>query len=180
MLAQQFRISKRYARALLSLSMENQIADRTYEDMKLVAHTLNRHKELQVLLRSPIIREGKKQRVLRSVFEPHIQPLIMKYILIIVRKQRSALLLGIASSFLRVYKEAKGIELVKVTTALPMDQVLREKAMKVAKGLTSHDIEFHEAVDPDIIGGFVLDLGDLRYDASIKSKLLSMRKHFNI
>ena len=180
MSGQHLKVSKRYARALLSLSQENHIMDRTYKDMKLVSHTLGLNKELQAFLRSPIIREGKKQRVLSSIFESRIHPLLMKYMLIIVRKQRASLLLGVARAYLIVYKEAMGIELVKVTTALPMDKALREKALHVAKSLTSHDIEFVEAVDSGIIGGFILDLGDLQYDASIRSKLVSMRKQFSI
>lgn len=180
MVGQHLKVSKRYSRALLSLSQENHIMERTYADMKLVGDTLGSNKELQAFLRSPIIREGKKQRVLSKVFESRIHPLIMKYMAIIVRKQRASLLLGIARSFLIVYKEAMGIELVKVTTAMPMDENLRRKALQVAKSLTNQDIEFVEAVDPGIIGGFILDLGDLQYDASIKNKLLSIQKQLSV
>jgi F-type H+-transporting ATPase subunit delta len=175
-----FRVSKRYARALLSLSQENGILERAYEDMKLLSSTLTSSKELQALLKSPVIREGKKQRVLKALFAEHLHPLIMTYIQIIVRKQRAALLIGISRSFLVIYKEAKGIELVRLTTAVPVDETIREKAMQVARNLTELSIEFVEKVDPSIIGGFILNLGDRQFDASIRSRLTSMRKQLNI
>lgn len=180
MSGQHFRVSKRYARALLSLSQENDIVDRAYEDMKLIGGVLSSSKELQALLKSPVIREGKKQRVLKALFEAHLHPLIMTYMQIIVRKQRAALLSGIARSFLVIYKEAKGIELVRLTTAVPVDETIRAKAMQVAGSLTELSIEFVEKVDPSIIGGFILNLGDRQFDASIRSRLTSMRKHLNI
>ncbi len=180
MSGQHFKVSKRYARALLSLSQENDIMERAYEDMKHVGDVLTSSKELQALLKSPVIREGKKQRVLKALFKASLHPLIMSYMLIIVRKQRSALLLGISRSYLVVYKEALGIELVKLTTAMPVDDGIREKAMQVARSLTPLRIEFYETIDPSIIGGFILNLGDRQYDASIKSKLLSMRRYLNI
>jgi F-type H+-transporting ATPase subunit delta len=174
-----FKVSKRYARALLALSQENDIMERAYEDMKLINSVLTSSKELQALLKSPVIREGKKQRVLKALFSDRLHSLIMTYMQIIVRKQRAALLSGISRSFLAVYKEAKGIELVRLTTAVPVDENIREKAMQAAMNLTTLSIEFYETVDPSIIGGFILNLGDRQYDASIKSRLLSMRKHLN-
>ncbi len=180
MSGQNFRVSKRYARALLYLSQEHGIVDRAYEDMKLISSVLSSSKELQALLKSPVIREGKKQRVLKALFAERLNPLIMTYIQIIVRKQRAALLSGISRSFLVIYKEAKGIELVRLTTAVPVDETIRVKAMQVAENLTELSIEFDEKVDPSIIGGFILNLGDRQFDASIRSRLTAMRKHLNI
>jgi len=175
-----FRVSKRYARALLSLARENGLEERTYEDMKRMDQLFSASKELCALLRSPVVREGKKQRILLSLLGSRLHPLNMGYVQIVIRKQRALLLPGIAKSFLQVYKEAMGIELVKVTTAGKMDVTLREKALAVAAGLTEKKIEFYEATDPGIIGGFILNLGDRQYDASIRSRLLAVRKHLNV
>lgn len=180
MLSQNPRVSKRYAKALLALAMEHHIGQRAYEDMKIINQVFSYSKDLQILLRSPIIRVGKKQRILKSLFESHLHPLIFQYLTIIVRKQRAALLPGIARSFLLVFKEAQGIELVGVTTASPMDESLRKRSMEVAEKLTSLKIEFQEKVDPDIIGGFILNLGERQYDASVKSKLALLKKHLNL
>lgn len=180
MLSQNPRIAKRYAKALLALAMENHIAGKAYEDMTLINQVFLFSKELQILMRSPIIRVGKKQRILKSLFDTHLHPLIFQYLSIIVRKQRAALLPGIARAFLQVYKEARGIELVRVTTASAMDESLRKRSMEVAKQLTPLTIEFQENVDPGIIGGFILNLGERQYDASVKSRLAQLKKHLKL
>lgn len=180
MLAKTLKVSKRYARALFSLARESNIAETTYEDMKLLDEVFSVSKELRVIMSSPVIREGKKQRILRALFGESIHPLNMAYMQIIVRKQRAALLPGIAKAFLSVFKEAMGIVPVTVITASRIDEKLKSKVMKVAGNLTDQQIEFHELVDPAIIGGFILNLGDRQYDASIRKKLSLMRKQLYV
>ena len=180
MLSKNLRVSKRYARALLSLALENNILEDAFSDMKLISQAFSYEKELKVVLKSPIIREKKKQSILMKLFGDKIHPLILQYILIIARKKRAALLDGISKQFIIEYKLHLNIEQVRVTTAFPMDDSMRKKALEVARRFTTKTIEFHEGVNPDIIGGFILDLGDSRYDSSIKRKLNDLKKHLNI
>ncbi|MEE4177321.1 MAG: ATP synthase F1 subunit delta [Bacteroides sp.] len=180
MLSKNLRVSKRYARALLSLALENNILEEAYQDMSLISQAFSYEKELKVVLKSPIIREVKKQNILRKLFGEKVHPLILQYILIIARKRRAALLDGISRQFIEEYKAHLNIEPVRVTTAFPLDASMREKALDVAKRFTNKTIEFKEKVDPGIIGGFILDLGDRRYDASIKRRLSDLKKHLNV
>jgi F-type H+-transporting ATPase subunit delta len=177
---QNLRVCRRYARALFDLVQENRITDRAYADMRVIRQAFESSMELKVLMKSPIVREGKKQRILSKMFEGRIHPLILGYLKIVVRKQRAALLEGISGAFLMVYKEALGIEPVRLTTARPVDPALREKAMEVARTLTEKRIEFSEVVDPGIIGGFILNLGDRQYDASVKTRLSRLRRHLKV
>lgn len=171
---------KRYARALLLLAEENGILEKSYEDLKLADAVLNGHKELSISLKSPVVRVGKKQNLIRRLFDGRIDPLILKFMLIIVRKQRGNILGGIASAYGDVYKKHLGIETVRIITAQPLDESLRERAMAAAKKLTPYTIEFDESIDPDIIGGFILILGDKRYDASVRNRLNQVKKHLGL
>lgn len=180
MQSKNLRVSKRYAKALLALAIENNILEEAYHDMKLISKAFSYDKELKIVLKSPIIRERKKQNILGRLFGEKVHPLILKYIQIIARKRRASLLDGISSQFINVYKAHLNIEPVRVTTAMAIDEPMREKVMAVARKLTPRNIEFQEKVDPEIIGGFILDLGDRRYDASIKRKLSDMKKHLNV
>ncbi len=170
-------LNNRYAKALLSLAEENNILDRSYHDLKLVFEVFSSQKELKILLKSPVIRIGRKQAVLRHLLEHKLHPLVLNYMLIIVRKQRGHLLEGISDAYLKVYKQYLGIETVRITTAAPLDEKIREKALLAARELTPHEIEFEEQVDPDIIGGFILDLGDKQYNASVSYRMARFRKH---
>lgn len=180
MLSKNLRVSKRYAKALLSLAIENNILEEAYHDMKLVSQAFSYEKELKIVLKSPIIREGKKQNILKHLFGEKVHPLILKYMLIIARKRRASLLDGISRQFINVYKEYLNIEPVRVTTAFPIDEPMREKVLAVARRFTNKTIDFQEKVNPEIIGGFILDLGDRRYDASIRRKLSDLRKHLKV
>lgn len=180
MFKQHFRVSRRYAKALLLLAQEHDVVERSYADMKLIFQVFSQSKELQVLMRSPVIRIGKKQRIIRTLFEKQLNPLIYSYLMIIIRKQRASLIMAISRAFLTVYKEAMGIELVRVTTAVAMTPELRVKSMDIARQLTPLQIEFEEDVDERIIGGFILNVGDKQYDASIRNKLALLKKHLNI
>jgi F-type H+-transporting ATPase subunit delta len=175
-----FRVFRRYAKALLDLVQENQITEQAYTDMKHIHAAFEASQELRVLMKSPIVREGKKQRILTRMFEGRVHPLVLQYLRIIVRKQRAALLEGISGAFLDVYNEAMGIEAVRLTTARPVDKALKEKAYQVAIGLTDKRIAFSEVIDPAIIGGFILDLGHRQYDASIRTRLSRLRRHLNV
>lgn len=170
-------LNNRYAKALLALAEENNILERSYTDLRLVHEVFATNKEIKVLLKSPVIRVGRKQAVLRHLFEQKLHPLVLNYMLIIVRKQRGHLLDGISGAFLKVYKQYLGIETVRITTATPLTEKIREQALMAAQQLTPHEIEFEEKVDPDIVGGFILDLEDKQYNASVQYRMARMRKH---
>ena len=169
-------LNKRYAKALLGLAEENNMLERSYGDLQRVNAVFSAHKDIKVMMKSPVIRIAKKQSVLKHLFGNHIHPLIMAYMLIIVRKQRGHMIQGISNAYLRVYKQYLGIETVKITTAAPLDEALRQKALWAARELTPHEIEFKEEVDPDIIGGFVLDLDDKQYNASVQYRFARIKK----
>ncbi len=173
----QHTLNKRYAKALLGLAIENNILERSFRDMKTVYTVFAENKTLKILLKSPVIRVSKKQNVLRHLFEKSMHPLILRYMMIIVKKQRGSMLDGISAAYLTVYKQYLGIETVKITTALPLNAVLRDRAMEAARKITPYEIEFEERIDPELIGGFILNLGDKQYDASIKNRLSRVKKH---
>lgn len=171
------RVANRYAKALLGLAQEQGLSEEAYADMKLVFDVFTQSKELIVVLKSPIVRESKKQNILSGIFEGKVHPVTMHYLSIIARKKRASLILGIAHEYLKIHKEAQNIETVTVTTAKGLTPELRQKVMAVAATLTPKNIDFHEKLDPELIGGFLLNLGDLQYDASVKNKLSKLKKN---
>lgn len=171
---------KRYAKALLGLAEENNILERSYHDLQLVHHVFSINKEINILLKSPVIRVAKKQGVVRHLFQNKIHPLILAYMTIIIRKQRGHMLDGISGAYMRVYKQYLGIETVRITTAVPLSEQVRNRALEAARKLTPCEVEFKEEVDPEIIGGFVLNLEDKQYNASVRYRLARIRKHLMI
>lgn len=171
------RVSNRYAKALLGLAEENDISGRAFEDMKLVFSVLDGSKELQTVLKSPIIRIAKKINILNAIFENKLHPMSLHYLNIITRKRRAALIMGIAFEYLKLYRNSLDIESVTMITAGEITEELTSRAKEIALTLTPKaNIEFNHVYDASLIGGFILKIGDLYYDASIKRKLANIQK----
>jgi F-type H+-transporting ATPase subunit delta len=172
------RVSNRYAKALLGLAEENQFSERAYEDMKLVFETIESNKELQAVLKSPIIRITRKVNILKALFESRIHPVSLQYLIIIARKKRASLIMGIAFEFLNVHRSNLNVKVVTLITVDEIDQLLVQKAKDTAAALIpDSNIEFIHKFDPSIMGGFILKIGDLLYDASIRRKFSDIKKH---
>lgn len=174
------KVSNRYAKALWGLAKENDIIEKTFNDMKLVFQVLSENKELKTLLSSPIVRISKKQNILKLIFEENIHSITLHYIQIIVRKKRAVLLEGIAFEYLKIYRDNLDIESVTLIIADELDDVNTQRALEISHKITSKSkIEFQKVVKPEIIGGFILRVGDLQYDASVRKKFFNLRKELS-
>lgn len=173
------KIAHRYAKALFSLMLESKLEEKTYEDMQLINQVFSDSKELQILLKSPIVRENKKQGIIKELFQAYINPLLLKYLLIINKRKRASLIHAIAHEYIVIFKEHQNIETMTVTTAVEMDDAMKEKILALASKLTSKTIEFKHKINPDIIGGFILNLQNVQLDLSVKAKLSKLKKEFS-
>lgn len=171
------RVANRYAKALLGLAEENSFSGQAFDDMMLVFNTLESSKELQTILRSPIVRVGKKLNILKALFEGKIHPVSMHYLNVIARKKRASLIRGMAHEYMAIHRDNLDMDMATLITADEIDTMLQAKAKEIALKLSPKSkIEFVQVKDPGIIGGFVLRIGDLQYDASVKRKLAIMKK----
>jgi F-type H+-transporting ATPase subunit delta len=173
------RAASRYAKSLLGLAIEQNVLDQVQADMLLFSKVVEETKALGLMLRNPIIKHDKKRDVLEKIFKGKVHNLTMSIIDIITRKNREPLLPTIAKEFQTQYNEYKGIGRASVTTAVPLDAKLRGEIEKIVKDLSNRkQIDLTEKVDPSLIGGFILNVGDRQIDASIKSKLKSLKVEF--
>jgi F-type H+-transporting ATPase subunit delta len=170
------KVARRYAKSLLDLAKEKGEIEAVNNDMKLLAEVCNSNHDLRLLLGSPIISNDKKLAILKRVFSGKISALSMSFFDVISRKGRESHLESIAVEFTRLYKEHKGIQTAIVTSAVGLDEKLRDQVYKMIKESLNSEIELIEKVDKDLIGGFILRVGDKQYDASISRDLRLMRQ----
>lgn len=172
------RVANRYAKALLGLAEENNFSEQAFADMKLVCSAFQESKELKTVLKSPIVRISKKLNIINAIFKGRIHEVSLRYLNIITRKKRASLIEGIAYEFQKIHKQRLDIETVTLITAGTIDETLNEKSLEISHQLTPRSrIEFNKIIDPEIIGGFILRVGDMQYDASVKTKLAKLKKH---
>jgi F-type H+-transporting ATPase subunit delta len=173
------RVAPRYAKSLLVLALEQKVADKVFEDMKVIAETVKSNRDFLVFLRSPVVKADKKMSVIKAVFHGRMSPMAEGFIRIITSHRRENILGEIAQSYVNQYKENKNIEVAEVTSAVKLDASALKKIQEKLKAREGREIEIVQKIDPDLIGGMIIRIGDRQFDGSISRQLKLLRKEFS-
>ena len=173
------KAAARYAKSLLSLAVEQKTLEAAFSDMKLIDDTCDQNPELQVLLKSPVIKGDKKQAVMNAIFASKLSPITAGFIKLIIQHRREDILHEIADSFVKQYKAHKNIGVAEIITASPLKADAKARIMEQLKKQQGREMEIVEKVDPALIGGLVVRIGDKQFDGSISRKLNDLKKDFS-
>ena len=173
------RAAIRYAKALLSLASDQNSAEVVNNDMKLIFNTLVESKDLNEALQSPVIPSSIKKATLLEVFK-NSDKTTNSLIDTLVTNNRIDILGHVASKYSQLFDESKGIELATVTTAVELTADLKKKVLAKAKALTGKDVEVENIIDESILGGFILRIGDVQYNASVANQLSKLKREFTL
>ena len=174
------RAASRYVKSLLGLAVEKNALDQVHGDMLMFSKLIDESREFTLMLQKPIIKHEKKREILEKLFKGKVHPLTMAIFDILTRKNREPLLPAIAREFHNAYNEYKGIGKATITTVIPLDAKQRSEFEKMVKELSDRkQVELVEKTDPEMIGGFVLKVGDRQIDASLKNKLKALKVKFS-
>jgi len=171
------RAALRYAKAILDLTVENKAIDAVEKDMQNVVGTIAGSSELREMLASPVIKGSAKKKALLSVFSG-VDKVTEGAITMLVDNKRVAMLNEVAEKYLILNEQLKGKDIAHVTTAVPLTDDLEKKILKKVTEMTGNQVTIENKIDKSIIGGFVLRVGDLQYDASIANKLSNLKREF--
>ncbi|OUR98076.1 ATP synthase F1 subunit delta [Flavobacteriales bacterium 33_180_T64] len=171
------RAAIRYAKAVLSLASDQNTAEVVNNDMKLIAKTIAESKDLSDMLQSPVVKSTDKKAVLLDVFKGS-NSMTTNLIDTLISNKRLVLLNDVAASYNRLFDELKGTQVAKVTTAVPLTDDLKVKVLAKVKELTGKDVEVENSIDESILGGFILRVGDIQYNASVANKLNKLKIEF--
>jgi F-type H+-transporting ATPase subunit delta len=173
------RLAARYAKSLLDIAVEQNSLDAIYSDMQGLDAVCNESAEFVSLMRSPIVKADRKQAVLQELTKGSANTLTTAYLNLIVHKGREYFLPEIISSFIDLYKKNKNIVDVHLTTAQALDDDMKQALLsKIQTQFPGYSIDLHTKVNPDLIGGFVLESNNNMFDASIIRDLKDIRKQF--
>ncbi len=172
------RVAARYAKSFIDLTAQQGVLEQAYTDMKYISDVAKSNHEFLNFLKSPIIKTDKKQAVLKEIFGGKLSKVTEGYIHLITAKKREIYLAEIAAEFINQYKEKKKILTAVITTASGLDDVIRKQVMDLVKGNGSNEVVLEEKINKDIIGGFIVRVGDKQVDASIANKLNNLKRNF--
>jgi F-type H+-transporting ATPase subunit delta len=168
--------AKRYAKSLIASAIEKGSVDAVYADMNLVGGTLAENRDLQNTLTSPIIKPEKKLVILDLIFKGKVNDMTTGFMKLVSENNRVDILGEIAYAYVLEYKAYKNISLVEVTSAVQLDDAQKAKILAIAAQQGATNAEVVETIDPALLGGFVLKMGDKQIDASILNKFNNLKQ----
>lgn len=167
------RLAARYAKSLLDLAVERNTLEEALKDMQVLNSICTGNRDFAVMLKSPVISGSKKLSVVAEVLKNfNVNELTTAFINLLVTKGREQNLPEIAAAFIAQYNTVKHIRTVTLTTAAPMNDAIKSSLVgKIAGYMPNDTVDLKTAVDESLIGGFVLEIEDKLYDASVKKSL---------
>ncbi|MBW8686578.1 ATP synthase F1 subunit delta [Chitinophaga rhizophila] len=172
------RLASRYAKSLVDLSSEKGQLEAVNADMQFMQQLSKSNPDVVALLKSPIVKPDKKQQILSAIFDGKVNTITAAFIKLLVAKGREGNLPEIAQEFSKQYDVLKNISKVKITTAVPMDAAVLEVIKNKVQAGTDKKIALEAAVNPELIGGFVLESNNTLFDASVLRDLNDIKKQF--
>jgi len=173
------RLASRYAKSLLDLSIDKGQLENVYADMQWLQQVTKSNRDFVNFLRSPIIKADKKIKIVDAIVAGKIGDITLAFLRLMINKGRESNFPEIITSFIALYKSHKNIHSVKLTTAGPVSEALKNEIIsQVKKTGGFENIELETAVDPNLIGGFLLQAGDKLIDASIAADLRTIARQF--
>jgi F-type H+-transporting ATPase subunit delta len=169
-------VASRYAKSLLDLSVEKGQLEAVYTDMIQVKSICDDSKEFITFLNSPIIKADKKVNTLKAIFDGKLNVITSGFLTIVSQKRREAIIPQMATSFIEQYKLQKNILTAVVTSAKGLDATTKKQALDLIKSQMNGEIELVEKIDSNVIGGFILKIGDKQLDKSVARQLSNLKK----
>src|ERR1700733_3308009 len=163
-------VAARYAKSLLTLATEQGKVDAVYSDMQTLLVSC-RIKDFQLLISSPLVKTDKKIAAFKTIFAGKISDITEKFMVLLAKNKRESYLEKIADEFIDQYKVQKKIVTVVVTSAIKLDDPTRKKLNTILGNWFKTQIELIEKIDPKLIGGFIITVGNRQADVSVLRQL---------
>lgn len=175
----EIKLGDRYANSILVLAQERGQVERVREDFQLIHRVCQSNPDFVRMLESPLIHGDKKQDILDEIFKGQFCDITDGLIRIIVRKKREGYLDDIAERYLHQYDRLNNITRGVLRAAHPLTDAQVAKIKQIIESQFKTTFEIAHEVDPNLIGGFVLQVGDRQFDASIATRLRALKQEFD-
>ena len=164
-------ISVRYARALLKSAVVRKLEDQVYQEMMTLAKSYLEVPQLRQTIDNPMLSKDKKDTLLVTALGEKPSDLSRSFVRLVLKEDRENVIQFMANSYVTLYRKQKNVIRGKLTTAARVSAQTEQKMRRMVESKTNGTVEFETEVNPDIIGGFILEYDTYRMDASVRSKL---------
>jgi F-type H+-transporting ATPase subunit delta len=171
----QNRAAIRYAKAILAFALEQKAEQEVQKDFQQLLETVNGSPELADFIESPVLDAATKKTTLEKLF-PQQSKATQQAMVLLADNQRIDLLAPIAQEYQDRYDALQGIQKAMVTTAVALEASLEKEVLAIAQKMTAKKVVLENRIDPAILGGFILQLGDQQYNASVAQQLQTLKQ----
>lgn len=174
------KVAKRYAQGLLNFTQESGSTASVFAEMKDLVGTIVKSKDLQNFFNSPVIENRKKISVSEEIFKS-FSPVSRNLIQLVIKHGREGQLANIGQEFINKVEDLNGVQRITLTSATALSEDNIQNILK-STNLVNHQNQFDvkSIIKPEILGGYILRVGDQQIDASVKTKLDRLQKEFQL
>lgn len=173
------KLARRYAIAVASLAQERDAVDRVGDDLATISSAIGERGEIHDFFVAPVIDRDEKQRVLREAFQGKVDEIALNTLLLLVRKRREALLAAILAEYRSLQLSARGAERLRLTSARELEEGEVDALLAQLQRQYGKLFEVTRVVDPSVIGGVRILMGDRRIDATIAGRLDALARELS-
>ncbi len=174
------KVAKRYAQGLLNFTKETGDTMSVFAEMKDIVKTVDKSRELQNFFASPIVDSKKKGEIAKEIFKG-FSPVAQNFLQLIIKQGREAELQNVAQAFVDKVEDMNGVQRITLTSATELSQENISQIL-ASTNLVNHNNKFdvRAVIDPEIVGGYILRVGDQQIDNSVRTKLSRLKKEFQL
>ncbi|MFV0392152.1 MAG: F0F1 ATP synthase subunit delta [Paludibacteraceae bacterium] len=171
-------ISVRYATALFEFSKETNSLEKIYGEAKMLTLLFSKMSELRLVLENPVISVSEKRLLIRNAAGGNPSKIFTEFIDLLLQNRRENQVQSIMLKFMDLYRIHKNIRYGKLTTAIAVDDATEARLIQLITDQVGGTLELEKVVEPSILGGFKLEVDDVRWDASISGQLQNVKKEY--
>ena len=173
------KVAKRYAQGLLDFTQESGNTESVFNEMKDIVKIMSQSKDLNQFFSTPIIDARKKEAIALEIFKD-FSPVAKNIIRLIIKQGREAQLKNIAQEFINKVEDIKGTQRISLVTATKLSEQNIQKIIADSKMVNVSNYDLETIIKPEILGGYILRVGDQQIDASVKTQLNNIKKEFQL
>lgn len=170
------KIAVRYAKSLFLHATESNLLDQITKDIRILHSFIHESADFKWLVNSPIIPQSKKSEIFRKMFAASISNETLRFLELVLTNNRELHIPAICRNYLDIFRKSKGIQSAHFITAVPVDEATLQAVKNISEVYFSTLVEMFPEVNPELIGGYILRVGDQQLDASVTSMLEKIRR----
>jgi len=170
-------IADRYANALLKTFAESKAIEKARRELQALADAYTSSEEFRRFLLNPKMPIALKKKILISALKEKLSEEVLNLLLLLIQKKRQNVLPELAQRYAELCDQIKGVEYVEVIAAVPVSPSLQPRLREAIQKFSLRQVDIHYKIEPEIVGGLIVKLGDKVIDASLKRRFDEMKRN---